>query len=150
MIFNGEKDISGIQQDSWYNKEMEAGSHGSIRMDCSVFFVNFDNIEGMEMGAVAMAGELLSSEAEPIVVKEALFNHDYDFNWDRRLQGNNIDRIIAREMRLALELGGEDEQTFDEMAKGWNEENWDDFAEDVTAHDPSNTISVNDLKLRIL
>jgi len=144
VIFNGEDDLSGIQHDSWFNRAMAPGSEGSISMDCNVYFA--DQIAGMAHNTIPMAGELLSSAGEPDVEKVHLFDHNYNYVWNRKLIGDNLQEVIRREMTITLEMSGEDGQTFEQMVANWDEEDWASFADAVNANDPEHAKATQDVK----
>jgi Domain of unknown function (DUF4157) len=137
VIFDGLQDISGIQHDSWFNNQMPVSSDGTISMDCKVYFVTTDEIEGMEHGAIAMAGSLLSSAGEPAVEKVHLFDHNYNYVWNRKLIGDNLLEVVRKEMRNTLEVSSEEGQTFADMVVKWEVEEWNDFRDAVNANDPA-------------
>lgn len=145
-IFNGGQAIGGIQHDSWYQKDMPPGTHGSIQMTATVYFSTVAELAGMAHGAVEYAGNLLASNGEPAEEKQHMLDHSYTFNWDRRLVGGNIDAIVKREMVETVNLEGEEGQTFADISEDWDGEQWGEFAGSVNAHDPGHEQTLENIK----
>lgn len=149
VIYNGNTNLTGRQHDSWYNSQMNAGTSGSIRMDGAVYFSSAESIDDMEHGGVAAAGQLLASDNEPDVDKTHIFDHSITFNWDRRLTGDNINAIIQREMDSELEASADEGDSFADHTEDWENDDWEDFAECVNAHDPDRSLTVDAIRQRI-